>query len=164
MKTSRLALTVLAIALLAALAFAASGSAAAEQTTIRFEELEKGSTFAFVDNAPKSELDHGFPTTISAGDQIVSTTPLVEGQKKIGHLASTCVATKTSKSFDRAGFLCQGTFFLGNSTLIAAASIGNAGGTEGAITGGTGIYAGAHGIFVSKEGKGRSKVTVTLSE
>lgn len=36
--------------------------------------------------------------------------------------------------------------------------------TEGAVTGGTGTYAGATGIFVSKEGRGSSTDTITLLE
>jgi hypothetical protein len=149
-----------------ALLWAFTGTAAAATQTITFQELEKGSTFNFIDNAPTSELKHGFPVKISAGDQFVGTNPLTSGGKKIGQLRTFCVATKSvsAKNFDGAGFMCNGTFVFGNGTLVASAVIGSHGGTEGAITGGTGIYANANGTFVSKEGKGTSTVTVTLVE
>lgn len=157
-------LTVSAVLGLSLLAFVFTGAAFAAPRTIQFEEVEKDSTFAFVDNAPKSELHHGVPSTISAGDQISISTPLYKGANKIGRLATTCTATVTAKSFDNAGFLCLGTFNLGKNTLVASAMISRNGGTEGAIIGGTGTFAGARGTFVSKEGGGRSKVTVTLLE
>jgi hypothetical protein len=48
-------------------------------------------------------------------------------------------------------------------TLILVGEAGE-GPTEGAITGGTGIYAGARGTFVSRPGRGASTTTVTLLE
>ena len=157
-------LTVAAVLGLSLLVFVFTGAASAAPRTIEFEEVEKGSTFSFVDNAPKAEIKHGVPSTISAGDQITISTPLYKGASKVGRLATTCTATLTSKSFDKAGFTCLGTFQLGKDTLVASAMISGKGGTEGAIVGGTGAYAGARGTFVSKEGGGRSKVTVTLLE
>ena len=146
-----------------AFAFAFTGSAFAATTTLTFKEPEKGSTFAFIDNAPKTKVKHGFPEKISAGDELVFTNPLEAEGKKIGHLRAFCVATENGK-FDSAGFTCHGTFaFTGKGSLIAATTlVGNK--TEGAIVGGTGTYAGARGTFRSKEGKGSSTVTVTLLE
>jgi hypothetical protein len=144
-----------------------TGTAAAATRTITFQELEKGSTFKFIDNAPTSELKHGFPVKISAGDEFVGTNPLASEGKKIGELRTFCVATKSvpAKDFDGAGFMCNGTFVFGKSgTLVASAVIDLPSGTEGAITGGTGTYADARGTFVSKEGKGISTVTITLVE
>lgn len=153
----------LATSALLVLAFAGSASAAA--ATLHFQETEKGATFAFVDNAPKSNLRHGFPTIISAGDMIVLTNPLLEGGKRIGKLSASCVATKTSQKFDGAGFDCTGTFVLPKGTLIASAMLSGSGASEGAILGGTGGYPGARGTFITKETKGPvSPVTVTLLE
>lgn len=153
----------LATASIALLAF--SGSALAATTTLHFEETETGSTFAFVDNAPTAKKRHGFPTTISAGDMIVITNPLLEGGKRIGRLSASCVATRTSKKFDGAQFNCTGTFVLPGGTLVASAIISGSGASEGAIVGGTGKYGGAHGTFTTKETKGPvSPVTVTLLE
>jgi hypothetical protein len=147
---------------LAALVMA--GPASAAPTVLHFEETEKGATFAFIDNPPTAKKRHGFPTKISAGDMIVLYNPLLEGGKKIGHLSASCVATKNTAKFDAAGFNCTGTFVLPGGTLIAAATIGG-NTTEGAITGGTGKYAGARGTFTTKEVKGpNSPVTVTLLE
>lgn len=152
-----------ATALLSALTVLAFTGTATAATTITFKEPEKGSTFAFIDNVPKTKTKHGFPQKISAGDVFVFTNPLEAQGKQIGHLKAVCTATGNG-SFQNAGFNCNGTFFFtGKGTLIAAASIGS-GKTEGAITGGTGSYAGARGTFVSKEGKGSSTVTVSLLE
>jgi hypothetical protein len=160
-KLARLGGAATLIGALVVLAF--TGTAAAATTTITFKEPEKGSTFAFIDNAPKAKFKHGFPQKISAGDEFVFTNPLEAEGKKIGHLQAVCTATTNGK-FQTAGFNCNGTFvFTGKGTLIAAATL-KAGKTEGAITGGTGGYAGARGTFVSKEGKGVSTVTVTLLE
>lgn len=159
-KVARLGGATALFSCLVALTFTSSAAAA---TTITFKEPEKGSTFAFIDNAPKTKRKHGFPEKISAGDEFVFTNPLEAEGKKIGHLQAVCIATGNGK-FQNAGLNCNGTFvFTGKGTLIAAATIkGNK--TEGAITGGTGNYAGARGTFVSKEGKGASTVTVTLLE
>jgi hypothetical protein len=68
------------------------------------------------------------------------------------------------KGFGKAEFLCSGTFtFPGQGTLTAQA-INKGGRTEGAITGGTGSYVGASGTVVSKQVKGGSSTTVTLTE
>jgi hypothetical protein len=147
----------------AALAFSASASAAT--TTLTFKEPEKGSTFAVVDNAPKSQLQHGFPTRFSAGDEIVFTDPIEVQGKIVGRNHVACTATKnaSSRSFASAEFLCTGIARISGSTLVFSAMLSE-GNTEGAITGGSGTYAGATGTFVTKEGKGTSTVTVTLIE
>lgn len=150
------------LALVACLALA--GPAMAAPTVLHFEETEKGSTFAYIDNPPTTKKRHGFPTKISAGDMLVLNTPLVEGGKRIGHLSASCVATKSTKKYEAADFNCTGTFVLPGGTLIASASIVSKG-TEGAITGGTGKYAGARGSFTAPETKGpNTPVTVTLLE
>lgn len=144
---------------------AVSAAEAAGPTTITFKEPEKGSTFAYVDNAPKSEFKHGSPKVVSAGDEIVITQPLEAGGKKLGHLLAVCTATKSSKkSFNAADFTCVGTYVFAKGTMSASALLGFENGTEGAITGGTGIYANARGTFVSKEGKHASTTTITLVE
>jgi Dirigent-like protein len=154
---------------LAVLLVAASASAAGTgATTIKFSEPEKGSTFTYVDVAPKAPKKHGFPTAISPGDMLVLTNPLTEGAKTIGKLRARCTATASAKTtsntaFLQAHFICEGVFTLPGGTLFANASIVKAG-TEGAITGGTGKYAGASGTILSKEVKGGSDTTITLLE
>lgn len=148
-----------------ALAVVLAAPASAETTatkTIVFQEPEKGSSFHFVDNAPKAKKKHGQPQTISAGDELIIQNPLTQGGKQIGHLEAVCTATATSKQFEKAGFLCQGTFVFAKGTLVASALIGK--NVEGAVTGGTGIYANAQGTFEAIEKKHSSTVTVTLVE
>ena len=160
---------VLALVGLAALLTASLASAAGTgTTTIKFSEPEKGSTFTYVDVAPTAPTKHGFPTAISPGDQLILTNPLTEGTKTIGKLRAKCTATGAAKTtgenaFLQAHFICEGVFTLPGGTLYANASLVKAG-TEGAITGGTGKYAGARGTILSKEVKGGSATTITLLE
>ena len=161
--------TALALALLGLAALvAAAPASAAGTTTLTFKEPEKGSTFTYVDVAPTAPKKHGFPTAISPGDQLILTNPLTEGGKTIGKLRAKCTATGAAKTtsetaFLQAHFICEGVFTLPGGTLYANASIVKAG-TEGAITGGTGKYAGASGTILSKEVKGGSDTTITLLE
>jgi hypothetical protein len=143
-------------------------AAAAGTTTITFTEPEKGSTFTYVDVAPTAPKKHGFPTSISPGDQLVITNPLTEGAKTIGKLRARCTATAAAKTanqnaFVQAHFICEGVFTLPGGTLYANASIVKKG-TEGVVTGGTGKYVGAAGTILSKEVKGGSTTTITLLE
>lgn len=159
----RLAAVVGLVGCFAALVFA--GTAAAATTTLTFKEPEKGSTFAFVDNAPTSQKKHGFPTKFSAGDELIFTNPLEAEGKLVGKIRVTCTATQnaSSKHLAAAGFICSGIAKIPGGTLVFAAELSE-GNTEGAITGGSGKYAGARGSFVSKEGKSSSTTTVTLFE
>jgi hypothetical protein len=137
---------------------------ASADTTLTFQEAEKGSTFKFVDVAPQAPTKHGFPTAISPGDQIVVTNPLTQGGKTTGKLRARCTATANAKgknALPNAHFICEGVFYFGKNALYGNASIVK-GGTEGVITGGTGKYAGASGTIRSKEGKGGSTTTITL--
>jgi hypothetical protein len=160
-----LRLTVAAlVAALVSLGVVASASAAGT-TTLTFKEPEKGSTFAFVDNPPTAKKVHGFPTSFSPGDTIIFTNPLEAEGKIVGKLKVTCTATKAApaKNFAGAGFVCTGYAKIPGGSLVFAAELSE-GNTEGAITGGTGSYAGARGTFASKENKGFSTTTITLLE
>jgi hypothetical protein len=145
-----------------------ASAAGTATTTLTFNEPEKGSTFTYVDVAPTAPKKHGFPTAISPGDQLILTNPLTEGGKTIGKLRAKCTATAAVKTTGQnsslqAHFICEGVFTLPGGTLYGNASIVK-GGTEGAITGGTGRYAGASGTILSKEMKGGSTTTITLLE
>ncbi len=166
--TPKLGRPVILVGLLSCIALLAfAGPASAATTTLTFKEPEKGSTFAFVDNAPTSAKKHGFPTRFSAGDEVIFTNPMEAEGKVVGKIRVVCTATNnaSSRNFAAAGFVCTGIAKIPGGTLIFAAELAE-GNTEGAITGGSGKYAGAHGSFVSKEpkGKGASTVTVTLVE
>ncbi|HEY2479293.1 MAG TPA: hypothetical protein VGI17_11265 [Solirubrobacterales bacterium] len=162
-KLGRPAVLASLLSCLAVLVFA--GPASAATTTLTFKEPEKGSTFAFVDNAPTSKKKHGFPTRFSAGDEVIFTNPLEAEGKIVGKIRVTCTATNDagSRHVAAAGFVCSGIAKIPGGTLVFAAELAE-GNTEGAITGGSGKYAGASGSFLSKEGKGASTVTVTLIE
>lgn len=156
------------VGLLAAGFVCAAVASAATTTTLSFQEPEKGSTFTYVDVAPTAPKKHGFPTSISPGDQIVITNPVTEGGKTIGKLRARCTATAavakiSSVAFAGAHFICEGVYTLTGGSLFANATIVKSG-TEGVVTGGTGKYAGVRGTVVSKEMKGGSVTTITLLE
>jgi hypothetical protein len=132
--------------------------------TLTFQELEKGSTFHFLDNAPEAKLKGGV-VSFSPGDVLLFTNPIAMGGKVVGKLRIACTATTAgnTKKPESAGFNCNGIAKIPGGTLVLVAGLGGAV-TEGAVTGGTGIYAGARGTFVSTNAKGYSTNTVTLVE
>jgi hypothetical protein len=149
-------------------AFASSvGSAGAVEPlpTLTFKELEKGSTFHFLDNAPKATLKDGV-ATISPGDELISTNPLQIEGKIVGKIRVICTATTAgnTKNPASAGLLCGGIAKLPGGSLNMEGLGGTGGTTEGAVIGGTGIYSGAGGSFIEKAGKGGATNTVTFVE
>jgi hypothetical protein len=151
-----------AVAVVAGTVVAQSGAAGGQ--TITFKELNKGSRFDFVDNAPKSK-PHAAPV-FSIGDQVVFVNPITDDKGAAGELRATCTFTKKAKGND-AGFAnahpyCSGAYILRDGTLFAVTS--DAGGqvTHGAIVGGTGAYVGAHGTFSSTTTKAGDDDVVTL--
>jgi hypothetical protein len=136
-------------ALAGLLALAGPAAAATASTTITFTEVSKGSTFEFIDNAPKQKSES---SPISAGDGFVATSPLVMGGKTVGKERIACTVTDASKSFEGAHFLCSGAFVLPAGTLFLEAIVG-APHLEGAVTGGTGTYAGRPGVSRSRNGR-----------
>lgn len=159
--TTRFA-TLAATAALAAVATPALAQSGAGGRTIAFREVEKGSTFKFVDQAPRTTVGKHGPGRFSPGDALVFTTPLADTRGRIGRLRALCTATRSSRRFEKAAFLCTGAIILRYGTLFV--DVANVGGsvTRGAVVGGTGAYAGARGTFVSREGKTGSKDVVTL--
>ncbi|HET9184659.1 MAG TPA: hypothetical protein VFN82_00840 [Solirubrobacterales bacterium] len=135
-----------------------------KETVLTFVEPEKGGTFKFVDAAPKAKLKHGFPLMITPGDEVIFTNPMEVEGKRVGKLRVVCTATSRAKKFGAAGFVCNGIAKFSNGTLVFSALLSEGKTTEGAIIGGSGIYAGADGVFVSKEGKKSSTTTVRLFE
>lgn len=161
---------IVALAVCSFLAVSGLASAAPEknppgkETVLTFFEPNKGGTFNFVDAAPKAKLKHGFPTKFSPGDEVIFTSPLEAEGKRVGKLRAVCIATSGGRKFGGAGFVCTGIAKFSNGTLVYSALLSEGQTTEGAITGGSGIYAGARGVFVSKEGKDGSTTTVRLFE
>ena len=159
-RMSALAAAAITAAAVAAPSLAQSGGSA---TTVTFTELDKGSTFHFIDNPPHARKKHGFPTKLSPGDQMVISNPLRDTDAtRNGELRATCTATHATRNFDNARFLCVGAFVRKEGTMFAETADIAGSTTTGAITGGTGAYAGARGTFTSTSTKSGSDDVITL--
>jgi hypothetical protein len=145
-----------ATAVTTASVLAAGGSAQAPgPRTLVFNEGQRGSTFKFVDNPPRSRGRTERTTTISTGDMFVLTNPLINGAgQRSGVLYATCVAARGGR-FDSAFLLCHGVAKLqdGDIALEVATRISDS--ITGSIVGGTGAYNGARGTFTSLGGAQR---------
>jgi hypothetical protein len=109
-----------------------------------------GNDFGFVDAPPKTKFGKEGPRRLSPGDQFTFHNRIVEGSKTVGGLYARCAVT-TGGNFDKASAECTGAFKLATGSLFVAV-----GGPKvfnstitGAVTGGTGAYAGATGEFTS---------------
>ena len=166
-RRRRLAVAVAAAAAVfcaVAIAVATAGAGAdSAPSTIVLRELDRGSTFAAVDVAPHSKWAHGGPIHFSAGDEIVVTNPLQVDGKVVGRLRAVCTATGSGRTFSGSGMQCLGTYSLPGGTLVGSAMLDPKGRT-GAVTGGTGIYAGAKGVLDSRAGSGGFKTTIALTD
>jgi hypothetical protein len=148
-------------------AVVAMGTSASAQaptaTTITLRELDRGSTFRFVDQAPKSRSQRN--PTFSTGDVLVFSNPLVNASNaRIGSLYAMCTVAK-SGTFRSVTALCQGTYRLGDGhidvQLLARLSQTT---VNGAVVGGTGAYANRRGTFSSRmRANGDSDTTITLA-
>jgi hypothetical protein len=140
------------------------GSSASAQgpKTLTFKELDQGSTFAFVDNAPTSKAK-GEPSA-SIGDAIVFTNPLTDrAGKRVGRLYVHCTAVVAAPQANKAAFTCEGIMVVDGGTLYVQAFLPYAGATvHGTVTGGTGVYANARGTLVSRPTKAGADDTITL--
>lgn len=157
-KPLRYVAVVTSVSCLVGLALA--GSASAASTVLTFREPVKGSTGSFIDNAPKSRAGK-----FSAGDEVIFTNTLEVEGKIVGKIRAVCIATESSRSVIVAGFFCTALAKIPGGTLVLVAPLSESGtGTEGAVTGGTGKYAGARGTFVVEEGRRSDTNTITLLE
>jgi hypothetical protein len=158
----RFALSLVALAAGACALVLGSGASAQGSTTLTFKELNKGSTFAFVDSAPMSKAK-GEPSA-SLGDLIVFTNPLTDAVgKRIGRLYSHCTVVVAARQANKAAYVCQGVVVLGGGTLTIQALLAHAGATvRGTVTGGTGAYANARGTLVSQPTKMGADDSITL--
>jgi hypothetical protein len=150
------------IAAVTMLATSASAQAPAG-TTITLRELDKGSKFVFIDQAPKSKSKKN--PTFSMGDQSAFLNPLVDASgAKLGTLYATCTVM-TPGGFAKVSLLCQGVYRLPTGELHAQAFVKFSQNTTiGAVTGGTGAYANARGTFTSVSDKnGNSDTTINLA-
>ena len=146
----------LAAALGVALGLAATPAVAQSPQVLTFKETNKGSTFKFVDNAPRGRRP-------SVGDVLVFSEPLVsDSGARRGTLRATCTLTGSSTRSTPA--ICFGVFALKEGHLAVVVSTANldASTVEGVVVGGTRSYLGARGTFSSKNTKSGSNDTVTL--
>lgn len=149
-------------ALIAAYLVLGSGASAEgpAATTLSFKELEKGSTFTHVRNTEAASQRSNLQ-----GDLIVFTNRVADPSGAVvGKLSVGCVTTTGAREdFRKSVLTCNGVLMLpGGSLTIAANTSPGKSTTTGAITGGTGTYANATGVYVSKEVKGGSLDTITL--
>ena len=159
---SRILAAVLALAALTAAALLVGPGASAQSPagrTITFTELEKGSTFKHVRNTkPKSARSNLLGDVIVFANRIADTSG-----KLIGKNHAVCATTVEARSFPKSVITCQGSVVLGDGTMTwqGAFKVGGSSSTS-AITGGTGAYANARGVVVSKQGQGGTHDTITL--
>jgi hypothetical protein len=157
---STAALAVL-LGLLAAVLMLRSSASAQDPgaRTITLRETERGGTFAHIRNTKGASQRSNL-----AGDVIVFTNPVVDAAgKRIGKTSVGCVTTTGSRNFMKSALTCHGVTELPDGSLMMQATVApDAPVTSGAVTGGTGAYANARGVFTSTEGESGSRTTVTL--
>jgi hypothetical protein len=135
------------------------GASAQGGRTLTLTELEKGSTFTHIRNTKTKS-----PRANSLGDVFAFTYPLADGSGQVvGKLHVDCVTTIGARNFLKSVLTCSGVADLRDGTLTVQANTrpGDAT-TTGAVTGGTGAYANARGVFVSERARSGSVDTITL--
>jgi hypothetical protein len=158
----RILAAILALGALAAAVLVGPGASAQSPAgrTLSFTELEKGATFKHIRNTkPKS------PRANSLGDILVFTNPLADASGRVvGRLHVSCATTAGARNFLKSAITCSGTYVLRDGTLTAQGTFRVGGATTTiAITGGTGAYANARGVLVSKDDRGGTHDTITLA-
>jgi hypothetical protein len=135
------------------LAIVSSGGSAQQtgERTLVFKETNKGATFAFVDNPPKSRSRNPDRASISGGDVFVFGNNLLDSQKRrAGRIEGSCTAVRANRRFARATFVCHAIAGLTDGTISVSADVNLKGPTiTGSIDGGTGAYQQARGFFTS---------------
>jgi hypothetical protein len=152
-----LVFSALALAALAGLtACGSSGGTKFEQQTLKLDERDTN-VFGFVDADPKTTVGPNGPEAVSNGDQFTFRSDLIDASKKdVGDLNVTCTFTDTSHGakFENSHVVCTGVAAVpgGSLSLSVGGVVFGSVQTKGAVTGGTGQYAGATGSFVSSNG------------
>jgi Dirigent-like protein len=162
-RSSRL-IAVLALPALAAGVIAiGSGSSSAQgpaPRTLSLTELDKGATFTHIRNTKTTSRRAN-----SAGDVIVFTNPVADPSGKVvGKLSAACTTTSGARDFVKSVVTCNGVLVLPDGTMTWQANISlDSRTTTSAVTGGTGAYANARGVVISKQGSNGSQDTITLA-
>jgi hypothetical protein len=163
-RTTRTAATLtILLGLLAAILVLRSSASAqdAGTRTLTLRETERGGTFTHIRNTKGASRRSNL-----AGDVIVFANPVVDAAgKRIGKTSVSCATTTGSRNFMKSALTCHGVAELPDGSLMIQAIVApNAPTTNGAVTGGTGAYANARGVFTSTEDRSGSQTTITLVE
>jgi len=157
-----LVIGVIAVAATIALVLAAAGSSEVSGArTIKLFEAPKGSSFGFVDNAPKTNRKD---PRASIGDILAFSNPIFDQSRthRLGLSSAQCIATRAGR-IASAIYTCSGTFALNDGTIaVAALQRGEPTTQKLAVTGGTGAYDGARGTIVARMLKSGTEDTITL--
>jgi hypothetical protein len=127
--------------------------------TLTVRETERGATFVHIRNTKGASRRSNL-----AGDVIAFTNPVVDAAgKRIGKTSVSCVTTTGSRNFTRSAMTCLGVTELPDGSLTFQGIVApSASATNGTVTGGTGAYANARGVFTSTEDRSGSQTTITL--
>ena len=137
------------------------------RTFVTYEKADGGS-FKFVDAKPFTRLTNQGPRRISAGDAFIirsATYSDAATTQRFGTFRVHCLATNSSRRFDRVRFMCSGvdSYADGTVTYTAVFRPTEPSTTVIAVTGGTGAYEGASGQITSEDpAEGPTKNTVHL--
>jgi hypothetical protein len=163
-RFSRLAAALIAVlALLAAVAGLRSSASAQAPPgrTLTFTELERGSTFTHIRNTKRAPQQSNLQ-----GDVLAFTNPLEDAAgARVGKSSVTCITTTGARNFLKSTMTCAGVITLRDGTLtLQGNTIPRSRTTTVAVTGGTGAYANARGVYVTTGARGGSQTTITLVE
>jgi hypothetical protein len=127
--------------------------------TLTFTELERGATFTHIRNTKGAKQQSNLQ-----GDVLAFTNPLADSsRKRVGKISVSCTTTTGARNFLKSTLTCVGVMTLADGTLtLQANTTPNSRTTTAAVTGGTGAYANARGVFVSEESRSGSQDTITL--
>jgi hypothetical protein len=160
--TRTTAVLVAVLGVLAAVVMLRSSASAQEPgtRTLTLKELEKGSTFTHIRNTKGAPRQSNLQ-----GDLLAFTNPLADASgKRVGKISVSCTTTTGARNFLKSTLTCVGVLTLADGTLtVQANSSPGSPTTTGAVTGGTGAYANARGVFASTEAQGGADDTITLA-
>ena len=153
-------LAAVALAALAAVALVGPGASAQGGRTISLTELEKGATFKHIRNTKTKSRQAN-----SLGDIIVFTNRVADSSGKVvGKNHAACTTTVGARNFPKSDMTCNGSLVLADGTMSWQGTFNvGASSSTGTVTGGTGAYANARGVFVATQDSKGTHDTITLA-
>ncbi len=151
---------VVALGALAAAILTGPGASAQGGRTITITEPDKGATFKHVRNTKtKSRRANSLGDVIAFANRVTD----ASGQS-LGKNHAACVTTVGARDFAKSAISCTGSLVLRDGTMSWQGTFDvGASSTTGTITGGTGAYANARGVFVAKQDRNGTQDTITLA-